>query len=490
MSYNGGGGPGGGRRPYNNRYSSANGGSSYSSGGSSNYVDRSDRDRDRGGYRKSYNNNGGGYYNNQQHDSYRRPQSSAGGERSFHRNSPARASPSPSTSTSESGTTQHQVWMGDLDSKWDSNAITEIWKKMGESPINVKILRSDPYKPPYCFVTFNTHQQVSSAMQKNGMQIPGSSKVFKLNWASGTTPANASSNGERKPQNYNDQLSVFVGDLNSEITESKLYEAFNGKYPNQVKQVKIMIDVNTGESKGFGFIRFATVQIQQRAIREMNGAIVKGGGIKPIKVSPAAKDQETPSSAKAINEMDSAEATAATNAALLSLIPLSQTQPTLNQYTDPFNTTIRIKGLSGRMSEIDLKSIFIAFGNIIYCKLSKDYESGYIQYLHRTSAELAILSLQGTEIDGCRLLVNWGASIANTEQNNINYSPSISNSKVYKKLTTPPKVYGVLNRKKNIVFESIESSLLEVTELSEPLSISKINNEYAREKLDRDVLFQ
>ncbi|CAH2355378.1 hypothetical protein CLIB1423_25S00936 [[Candida] railenensis] len=367
-----------------------------------------------------------------------------------------------------------QIWMGDLDPSWGDQDIIDIWKSMGELPTAVKILKTDPYKPAYCFVSFGNHQSVSSAIQKNGMQIPGSAKIFKLNWASGgqapgntgganngTAGNNAYQRGGGGPgsssNNYNDQLSVFVGDLPLDLNESVLYEAFNTKFPNQVKQVKIMLDMATKTSKGFGFIKFATLPVQQRAIKEMNGFIVKG---RPIKVGPASRDAAAASSSSSSKTSAAERGLSSGSVDNDSKFQLPQVQPPLSQFTDPNNTGIYIKGLSGTLTEKDLRELFTSFGYIINCTISSNGQVGHIKYLQRAAAEAAMLALGGTEIAGNRLLINW--------------------DKINSKSTPTPLLYGELNTQK----------WKEAEEVTEPSPIKKVNEEYISKKYQKyDLLF-
>jgi hypothetical protein len=151
-----------------------------------------------------------------------------------------------------------QIWMGDLDPSWTEESIMKIWTSMGEKPKAAKIMRdrNTPPKPSYCFVTFASQQDVSGAMQKNGLLIPGTTKILKLNWASGSAKGNVPTQQNGHPHSHDSAIkndfSLFVGDLASDVSESMLFSKFNAKYPNQVSLVKIMFDPVTRLTKGFG----------------------------------------------------------------------------------------------------------------------------------------------------------------------------------------------------------------------------------------------
>ena len=46
-------------------------------------------------------------------------------------------------------------------------------------------LTDDRSNAGYCFVDFTSPQSAGKALQVNGTPMPGSSRPFKLNWASG-----------------------------------------------------------------------------------------------------------------------------------------------------------------------------------------------------------------------------------------------------------------------------------------------------------------
>ncbi|CAG9317780.1 unnamed protein product [Blepharisma stoltei] len=74
---------------------------------------------------------------------------------------------------------------------------------------------------------------------------------------------------------------AFVGDLGSEVTEEKLKNAFR-KYPSVLK-VKIVLDKRSGESKGYGFISFGSVDDYIKAMKEMNGKYICNRPIRLLK---------------------------------------------------------------------------------------------------------------------------------------------------------------------------------------------------------------
>src|SRR5262245_8918848 len=81
---------------------------------------------------------------------------------------------------------------------------------------------------------------------------------------------------------------LYVGNLSFQTTEESLRAAFGGD-GRQVTEVKIMLDRDTGRSRGFAFVEMATDQDAQNAIQAMNGADLDG---RPLKVNEAQPRQD------------------------------------------------------------------------------------------------------------------------------------------------------------------------------------------------------
>ena len=382
---------------------------------------------------------------------------------------------------SQHGDSKYQLWMGDLEPTWDENAIMQIWEIFGETPVSVKLIRDKFSDKPkgkvnagYCFVSFSSQKGVSSAILKNGLQIPGSVRTLKLNWASGSNYSGQPDDlGSKTTKNIND-FSVFVGDLATEVTDTMLFDAFNKEFPNEIKQAKIMMDPVTRLSKGFGFVRFTNGLVQQKALNEMTGYRISS---RQIRVGAAVN------SANNFNQSNILKPEPA-----LTNIQIPQLQPQLNAFTDPDNTTIRVHGLASKFSETDIRLIFISFGHIVYCRLTADLNSAYIKFLFRQDAELAILYMYGANIKNCRLKVNWGAS-ATTELETTRFVPLTND---YKKQPTPPLLYGYY-KPYNLCFDQLSEAQFKDISLkhhdrSDLLPSDKINEDYVTQKLYRDDL--
>lgn len=77
---------------------------------------------------------------------------------------------------------------------------------------------------------------------------------------------------------------LYVGNLPYRMSEEELADVF--AQVGEVADVAIVIDRDTGRSKGFGFVEMAEDTGAQTALQELNGAQVGGRTIKVAEANP------------------------------------------------------------------------------------------------------------------------------------------------------------------------------------------------------------
>ncbi|MBN9411477.1 MAG: RNA-binding protein [Burkholderiales bacterium] len=70
---------------------------------------------------------------------------------------------------------------------------------------------------------------------------------------------------------------LYVGNLPYSVTNATLQSNF-GEF-GDVTSAKVMMDRDTGQSKGFGFVEMASAEAAQAAIKGLNGMSVEGRSI-------------------------------------------------------------------------------------------------------------------------------------------------------------------------------------------------------------------
>lgn len=314
----------------------------------------------------------------------------------------------PMAPASESAKT---LWMGEMEGWMDENFVKNLFQSLLGEAVQVKVIRDrNSGNAGYCFVEFNTPEAAQKALNLNGTPVPNSSRVFKLNWASGGGLVDR--RDDRGPE-----FSIFVGDLGPEVNEFVLVSLFQSRFPS-CKSAKIMTDAMTGQSRGYGFVRFSEEGDQQRALVEMQGVYC---GNRPMRISTATPKtrSHTYGHQGAGNQM--APPVPGPAGAMgwnmpqpfYNQAPFNPMQP-MNQFTDPNNTTVFVGGLSGYVTEDELRSFFQGFGEITYVKIPPGKGCGFVQFVHRHAAEMAINQMQGYPIGNSRVRLSWGRSQNNS----------------------------------------------------------------------------
>lgn len=126
--------------------------------------------------------------------------------------------------------------------------------------------------PGYGFVEFLSEEDADYAIKiMNMIKLYG--KPIRVNKASAHN------------KNLDVGANIFIGNLDPEIDEKLLYDTFSA-FGVILQTPKIMRDPDTGNSKGYAFINFASFDASDAAIEAMNGQYLCN---RPITVSYAFK---------------------------------------------------------------------------------------------------------------------------------------------------------------------------------------------------------
>ncbi|KAE9597253.1 hypothetical protein Lal_00007763 [Lupinus albus] len=294
------------------------------------------------------------------------------------------------------------IWLGDLHHWMDENYLHNCFAHTGEV-VSAKVIRNKltGQSEGYGFVEFYSRATAEKVLQNyGGATMPNTDQPFRMNWAS-------FSMGERRSSDATSELSIFVGDLAIEVTDVMLQETFATRY-SSVKGAKVVIDVNTGRSKGYGFVRFGDENEKTRAMTEMNGVYCSS---RPMRVG-VATPKKTYGYPQQYSSQTQAVVLAGGHPSNGAVTQGSQSEGDLN------NTTIFVGGLDSDIGDEDLREPFLKFGEVVSVKIPVGKGCGFVQFAERKSAEEAIQALNGTVIGKQTVRLSWGRSPGNKQWRN------------------------------------------------------------------------
>ncbi|KAF3435372.1 hypothetical protein FNV43_RR22461 [Rhamnella rubrinervis] len=288
------------------------------------------------------------------------------------------------------------IWVGDLHHWMDENYLHGCFAHTGQV-FSVKVIRNKQtgQSEGYGFVEFYSRATAEKVLQSyNCSVMPNTEQVFRLNWATFSA-------GDKRSDAGSD-LSIFVGDLAADVTDATLQETFATKY-SSVKAAKVVIDSNTGRSKGYGFVRFGDENERSRAMTEMNGAYCSS---RPMRLGVA-----TPKKSSGYQQQYSSQAVvlAGGHSSNSSVAQGSQSGGESN------NTTIFVGGLDSDATDEDLRQPFSQFGEVISVKIPVGKACGFVQFADRKNAENAMQMLNGTVIGKQSVRLSWGRTPGNKQ---------------------------------------------------------------------------
>ncbi|CAH1450383.1 unnamed protein product [Lactuca virosa] len=291
------------------------------------------------------------------------------------------------------------IWVGDLQHWMDEAYLQSCFSQTGEVQ-SIKLIRNKQtgQSERYGFIEFLSHSSAEKILQTyNGTMMPSTDQAFRLNWASFST-------GEKRGESTGSDLSIFVGDLAPDVTDSMLNETFASRYPS-VKGAKVVFDTNTGCSKGYGFVRFSDESERSRAMNEMNGQYCSS---RPMRIGVA-----TPKKASTLQQYGQQQQQYSSQAVILAggggFGAMSQSS---QSDEDSSNTTIFVGGLDSEVNDEDLRQTFIQCGEILSVKIPVGKGCGFVRFANRSSAEDAIQNMHGTVIGKQTVRISWGKTPA------------------------------------------------------------------------------
>jgi nucleolysin TIA-1/TIAR len=285
------------------------------------------------------------------------------------------------------------LYVGGLDPRVTEDVLRQIFETTGHVQ-NVKIIPDKNAKGyNYGFVEYDDPGSAQRAMETlNGRRVHQSE--IRVNWA-------YQSNTSSKEDTSN-HFHIFVGDLSNEVNDEVLMQAFSAF--GSVSEARVMWDMKTGRSRGYGFVAFRDRADAEKALSNMDGEWL---GSRAIRCNWAnQKGQPSIAQQAAMQQMGMTPTT-----------PFGHHHfPThgvhsydmiVNQ-TPAWQTTCYVGNLTPYTTQNDLVPLFSNFGYVVESRFQSDRGFAFIKLDTHENAAMAICQLNGYNVNGRPLKCSWG----------------------------------------------------------------------------------
>lgn len=164
-------------------------------------------------------------------------------------------------------TSDKVLYVGNLDKSITEDVLKQYFQ-VGGPIANVKIMMDkNNNNVNYAFVEYHQSHDANIALQTlNGKQVENT--VVKINWAFQSQQVSPDE----------ETFNLFVGDLNVDVDDETLRNSFK-EFPSYV-QAHVMWDMQTGGSRGYGFVSFSDQENAQTAMDVMQGQELNGRSLR------------------------------------------------------------------------------------------------------------------------------------------------------------------------------------------------------------------
>ncbi|EEF34022.1 30 kDa ribonucleoprotein, chloroplastic [Ricinus communis] len=159
-----------------------------------------------------------------------------------------------------------KLYFGNLPYNVDSAQLAGIIQDYG-TPELVEVLydRDTGRSRGFAFVTMSTVEDCNAVIENlDGSQFMG--RILRVNFSDKPKP--------KEPLYPETEHKLFVGNLSWSVTSESLVEAFQ-EYGNIVG-ARVLYDGETGRSRGYGFVCYATRSEMENALVSLNGVELEG----------------------------------------------------------------------------------------------------------------------------------------------------------------------------------------------------------------------
>jgi nucleolysin TIA-1/TIAR len=275
--------------------------------------------------------------------------------------------------------------------------LTEIFAVAG--PVqHVKIIPDRNYQHGglnYGFVEYMDMRAAETALQTlNGRKIFDTE--IRVNWAY---------QGQQNKEDTSGHYHVFVGDLSPEVNDEVLGKAFSAF--GTLSDARVMWDMNSGKSRGYGFLAFRDKTDAEQAIATMNGEWL---GSRAIRVNWANQKTQGAPPVGGIGggSRSGGMPTGGGAPAPINFQGGPLSYETVVQQTAPYNTTVYVGNLVPYCTQADLIPLFQSIGYLSEIRMQADRGFAFVKLDTHEHAAMAIVQLQGQMVHGRPIKCSWG----------------------------------------------------------------------------------
>ncbi|KAF2838356.1 hypothetical protein M501DRAFT_1011917 [Patellaria atrata CBS 101060] len=310
------------------------------------------------------------------------------------------------------------LYVGGLDPRVTEEVLRQIFETTGHVQ-NVKIIPDKNVQSKgfnYGFIEYDDPGAAERAMQTlNGRRIHQSE--IRVNWA-------YQSNNTTK-EDTSSHFHIFVGDLSNEVNDEVLLQAFSAF--GAVSEARVMWDMKTGRSRGYGFVAFKDRNDAEKALSSMDGEWL---GSRAIRCNWAnQKGQPSISQQQAMASMGMTPTTPYGH----HHFPTHgiQSYEMIVSQTPQWQTTCYVGNLTPYTTQTDLVPLFQNFGYVVETRFQSDRGFAFIKMDTHENAANAICQLSGYNVNGRPLKCSWGKDRPPTGQFDGGYSPAQGPNSAY-----------------------------------------------------------
>lgn len=287
------------------------------------------------------------------------------------------------------------LYVGGLDPRVTEDILKQIFETTGHVQ-SVKIIPDKNFQSKgmnYGFVEYDDPGAAERAMQTlNGRRIHQSE--IRVNWAYQST-----NNHKEDTSNH---FHIFVGDLSNEVNDEVLLQAFSAF--GSVSEARVMWDMKTGRSRGYGFVAFREFDDAEKALKSMDREWL---GSRAIRCNWAnQKGQPSISQQQAMAAMGMTPSTPFGH----HHFPTHgvQSYDMVVGQTPQWQTTCYVGNLTPYTAQNDLVPLFQNFGYVVETRLQADRGFAFLKMDTHENAAMAICQLNGYQVNGRPLKCSWG----------------------------------------------------------------------------------